>query len=149
MSNSFFESEIKRLYADNFSYSQIAEILGCAKSTVSYHVGESQKEKSRKRGQHTKAVRKEKVGQTKMKPCKVCGLVPVDPCQMDYDHLDATQKVAGVNQMIKNYSWEKTMLEIEKCQLICSNCHRLLTKRREYAKKNISLFEDIFGPLGL
>ncbi|MHA1952022.1 MAG: helix-turn-helix domain-containing protein [Candidatus Thorarchaeota archaeon] len=41
------KEEILRLREEGKSYNQICEIVGCSKSTVSYHCGEGQKEKSK------------------------------------------------------------------------------------------------------
>lgn len=41
--------EILRLRAEGLSYRKIVDILGCSKSTVSFHCGEGQKEKYKKR----------------------------------------------------------------------------------------------------
>ena len=40
---------IKKLRSKGYSYSEIAAELGCSKSTVAYHIGEGQKEKSKAR----------------------------------------------------------------------------------------------------
>jgi CRISPR/Cas system Type II protein with McrA/HNH and RuvC-like nuclease domain len=40
------KDQILKLRSEGKSFKQIAKILGCAKSTVSYHCGEGQKEKS-------------------------------------------------------------------------------------------------------
>ena len=41
--------EILKLRSEGKSYNRIVEILGCSKSTVSYHCGKGQKEKSKRR----------------------------------------------------------------------------------------------------
>lgn len=45
------KNEILRLRAEGLSYKKICKKLGCSKSTVSYHCGEGQKEKNKKRKQ--------------------------------------------------------------------------------------------------
>ena len=46
---------------------------------------------------------------------------------MDFDHL-SDDKVDAVSRLInQGCSWETLLKEIEKCDLICSNCHRILT----------------------
>lgn len=44
------KEKILKLREEGRNYNEIVEILGCAKSTVSYHCGEGQKEKTRLRG---------------------------------------------------------------------------------------------------
>lgn len=41
---------------------------------------------------------------------------------LDFHHLDPTQKDFGVSN-ISTQSWERIMEEINKCVLVCKNCH--------------------------
>lgn len=68
----------------------------------------------------------------KNKPCMDCdGLFP--PYVMDFDHID-DNKVDNVSVMVhKMTSLEKIQLEIDKCELVCSNCHRIRTHQRNNA----------------
>ena len=45
---------------------------------------------------------------------------------MDYDHRD-TKKIAISQMIIHAYSLESIKREIEKSDLVCSNCHRIRT----------------------
>lgn len=51
------------------------------------------------------------------------------PYVMDFDHRDRRTKIAGINQMINlhSYSKDKILIEINKCDLVCANCHRIRT----------------------
>jgi hypothetical protein len=60
-------------------------------------------------------------------PCMDCGGV-FDPCQMDFDHRDSKVKEIGTH--LSNMSLSALLLEIEKCDVVCANCHRLRTKNR-------------------
>jgi len=58
--------------------------------------------------------------------CVYCGLI--NPLCMDFDHIDHTTKEAVPATMITNgTSWERVLEEIEKCQPVCANCHRMKT----------------------
>lgn len=72
---------------------------------------------------------KQEVAALKMHPCLDCGFVPVDACQMDWDHVDGV-KVNGVSQLVALGSMSRVLDEISKCELVCANCHRLRTKTR-------------------
>jgi len=48
-------------------------------------------------------------------------------CVMDFDHRDPTAKKYNVSQMLYRFSWKKIQDEIEKCDLVCANCHRIRT----------------------
>ena len=64
MSKPDHKSQILELRSQGLSYKEIQNQLGCSKSTISYHLGEGQKEKSNKRLQETRS--KKSVLQTKI-----------------------------------------------------------------------------------
>lgn len=43
---------------------------------------------------------------------------------LDFHHIDATQKNFGVSLDGLTRSWEKIKEELDKCILVCANCHR-------------------------
>ena len=50
--------------------------------------------------------------------------------QMDFDHVRG-EKDRPISEMVKNkVSLSRIKLEIEKCEIVCSNCHRLRTYTR-------------------
>lgn len=60
--------------------------------------------------------------------CSNCGLkhdgqnTPV----FDFHHRDPTTKLFNINQNhLNRYSKARVLIEVEKCELLCSNCHRL------------------------
>jgi len=61
-------------------------------------------------------------------PCADCKQFFPAVC-MDFDHLPGTHKIATIARMIGhgNYSIEELKSEVEKCQLVCANCHRIRT----------------------
>lgn len=63
-------------------------------------------------------------------PCTDCGNSFPYPA-MQYDHLPGTVKLGNVANMAHgNVAWKKVLEEIEKCELVCSNCHAVRTARR-------------------
>ena len=60
-------------------------------------------------------------------PCVDCGQT-YPPCVMDFDHVRGV-KLRSVGQLV-DASISKLMAEIEKCDLVCSNCHRIRTFHR-------------------
>lgn len=61
-------------------------------------------------------------------PCMDCGN-SYDPICMDFDHLsDKTMSVSKLSS--QPYSLERINNEISKCEIVCSNCHRIRTKNR-------------------
>lgn len=60
----------------------------------------------------------------KKNPCVSCG--ESNLMVLDFDHLqDKTKNVAQL--ITEGYSWENVKKEIDKCQVLCSNCHRIKT----------------------
>ena len=54
--------------------------------------------------------------------CHDCsGVFPV--CAYDFHHLDPTKKDIGISNILRNK--KKMAVELEKCILLCSNCHRI------------------------
>jgi hypothetical protein len=43
---------------------------------------------------------------------------------LEFHHLDPTQKDFGISKKGYTRSWEKVKNEIDKCLLLCANCHR-------------------------
>jgi hypothetical protein len=57
-------------------------------------------------------------------PCTSCGSNPTWPA-MDFHHVHPPQKYMGVTKMVRRHkSWEDIANEMEKCALVCANCHR-------------------------
>ena len=48
---------------------------------------------------------------------------------MDFDHRERSSKIDSINRMIvvRSFSKKKILDEIEKCDLVCANCHRKRT----------------------
>lgn len=58
--------------------------------------------------------------------CEVCG--NDDYRVLEFDHLDHTQKSFTISEAVsKAKSLDKIKAEIDKCQVLCANCHRIKT----------------------
>jgi len=86
-------------------------------------------------GKETKKARKDVlrdyVNQAKSGPCTDCGgLYPY--YVMEFDHVRG-KKVASVNRLLASRaSISRLKVEIEKCEVVCSNCHRGRSYRRKF-----------------
>jgi len=51
----------------------------------------------------------------------------------DFHHIDPKEKEAGIAKLLQSYSVDhpKIQQELEKCILLCSNCHRTLHATEE------------------
>jgi hypothetical protein len=54
--------------------------------------------------------------------CTSCG--ENHPATLDFHHLDGSEKEFNVSRMIGELSKESILVEVEKCVVLCSNCHR-------------------------
>lgn len=54
--------------------------------------------------------------------CQDCGKT-YKPYIYDFHHLDGTIKSDNPSRLLRG-SWEEAKLELDKCVLLCSNCHR-------------------------
>lgn len=60
-------------------------------------------------------------------PCTDCGkLYP--HYVMDFDHLD--NKEGLINEFVRRYNKDALNREIAKCEVVCSNCHRIRSFNR-------------------
>jgi hypothetical protein len=62
-------------------------------------------------------------------PCVDCG--EADPVVLEFDHL--RDKLFSVGMHLTRRSWQDILDEIEKCQVVCANCHRRRTAARRGA----------------
>lgn len=66
--------------------------------------------------------------------CVDCG--ESDPVVLEFDHL--RDKVNNISRMIRNsLSWEAILHEIQKCEVVCANCHKRRTAKRGNWYKDI------------
>jgi len=60
------------------------------------------------------------VNNLKTKPCTDCGN-EYNPWQMQFDHIDT--KIGNISDMVVNNTLRAIKEELEKCELVCANCH--------------------------
>lgn len=61
-------------------------------------------------------------------PCVDCG--EADPIVLEFDHRDPTIKDGEVTKLLGYASWERIEAEMDKCDVVCSNCHRKRTAKQ-------------------
>ena len=50
---------------------------------------------------------------------------------LQFDHMDGFDKKNTVSNLIRSdYSWNVILEEIDKCEVVCANCHAIRTKER-------------------
>ncbi len=78
-------------------------------------------------GNYTKQYRQETRNKIKyylqQHPCIQCK--EIDPIVLEFDHLK--DKEYNVADMVGKFGWDRIKKEINKCQVLCANCHRRKT----------------------
>ncbi len=73
---------------------------------------------------------RECINKIKDVPCTDCGN-EYPPYVMDFDHV-SDDKVDCISRMVNTAMGKATILrEIDKCEVVCSNCHRIRTYNRK------------------
>jgi hypothetical protein len=65
----------------------------------------------------------------KAHPCVECG--EADPIVLEFDHLRDKEFSIGLH--LSRRSWRSILAEMDKCVVVCANCHRRRTARRRGA----------------
>lgn len=81
-------------------------------------------------------LRKEIISRRKeQNPCMDCNQF-FPACVMDFDHRDPSLKIDNIAALLKSARrWKDVEKEIAKCDLVCSNCHRIRTSKRGTVKQ--------------
>ncbi len=79
------------------------------------------KEKVRQRQKDSRDKNRQYIYEYKIEHCcEFCG--ETHPATLVFHHID--EKIEGIAVMVKNYSLQKIKEEIEKCDVLCANCHK-------------------------
>lgn len=146
MSNnsSKYKEDILRLKSEGKKYLEISKILGCSISTVQYYISNKQwmnaKEKRKLNKDSVSYNRKKGVLRNrqyideilKNSSCIDCG--NNDPRVLEFDHVRG-EKLGHISHGIRSaWNISKLQAEIEKCEIRCCNCHRIVTIERRKHK---------------
>jgi 5-methylcytosine-specific restriction endonuclease McrA len=55
--------------------------------------------------------------------CSICGYSKCIAA-LEFHHLNPLEKDFGISASGETRSWEKVKAELDKCIIVCSNCHR-------------------------
>jgi len=58
------------------------------------------------------------------KGCKRCGVR--NPVVLDFHHKEGEDKLLSVGGVRRAVGFEQIQREVEKCEVVCANCHRIL-----------------------
>lgn len=68
-----------------------------------------------------------------MRGCVDCGYRE-HAIALQFDHVGDDKKASVSNLIRSDYSWKTVLLEIEKCEVRCANCHAVITAKRKAAR---------------
>jgi hypothetical protein len=138
---------VLKLRSEGKKYREIAELLNCNLASVYYYLKHDKNLehfKSKRKDQGYKNARINYVNKSKTRnrqivldhfethPCVDCG--NTDVRVLEFDHVRGT-KIDCVSVGVKDsWSVEKLVEEINKCEVRCANCHKIMTDTRRKHK---------------
>ena len=70
------------------------------------------------------------------KCCSICN--ESDMRTLEFDHINPDTKLFSVSQAVKlGYRWKDIAIEIQKCRILCANCHKKHTASQQGWYKNL------------
>jgi predicted transcriptional regulator len=126
------KAEIVKLRLTGMTYDEIARELKCSKSTISHHLNSSSKVNvKRKRNDIYEAqdfleelqMFKEDQG------CQECGIM-YSHYVLEFDHRPEFKKIDNVYRVYKKFGKDMAWQEVAKCDVVCANCHKTRTWKR-------------------
>jgi len=76
--------------------------------------------------------------------CNVCGDILL-PKELEFHHKDSKELESRIADMVGWQNIDKIMEEVDKCDLVCRNCHRLVHyAEREFAGIDLDYFDKLF-----
>ena len=102
----------------------------CNREYHKQHYQNNKKEYLQKNKNYAKENKQRLLQYLRQHDCKDCGTK--DYRVFEFDHL--RDKKFGISTKIKSLCWETLLTEIEKCEIVCCNCHRIrtLTRSKSY-----------------
>lgn len=62
--------------------------------------------------------------------CEICGYNKCSQA-LEFHHTDSTQKDFGISANGYARSWDKIKAELDKCIMVCANCHREIHNKNQ------------------
>ena len=101
-----------------------AQCKECQRAQEKQHYQESRerRESVRMTADYQRITNIRLVDEARQVGCKKCG--EKRPYVLDFHHRNGDEKVETINHMIKSASAQTLQRELEKCDVLCANCHR-------------------------
>jgi hypothetical protein len=123
-------SEFNKNKAKKDGYNTICRVCSNLRSKKYYedNVDHHKKVIAKRKKKILKEVRKKIFQYYKENPCVICG--ENDPIVLEFDHREKGTKIKEVSSLVgSGWGWETIKKEIEKCDVMCANCHRRKTAK--------------------
>jgi hypothetical protein len=109
------------------------QCIDCCKAACKAHYNKNKAHYFERNKKYKSSIKKF-LEESKSVPCFDCGK-SYSSYVMDFDHMrDKTFNIANASTI--GYSLERIKEEINKCQIVCSNCHRMRTHNEGHKKDN-------------
>lgn len=153
------EDQIKKLVAEGKNASEIARLVGVHRTTVgkwikklglcvvrvkhtncdrcSRQLGDNPKNNTKCKTCFTQLRRyriKQRAVEYKGQKCEHCGYSE-HLAALQFHHIDPTEKDFAISSIQGSYSWERMVKELDKCELLCANCHAVEHSKYDDLKK--------------
>lgn len=126
------KQQIIKMRMSGDSYEEIQEKLNIDMEKVSFYLNKDSKTNISKTmrqrymsDQEALQAYKERMG------CLDCGK-DYPHFVLEFDHRPEFKKFGVVSRILKKYGADKAWEEVAKCDVVCSNCHKLRTHSRQY-----------------
>lgn len=115
---------ILKLRADGKSYREIEGELGINRGTISYWCNKDRPKKMVAQKQAKRTELKRRCVQYKGGRCEICGFDKYLSA-LEFHHVDPSSKERNIASLgVRNWNFERVKAELDKCVLVCANCHR-------------------------
>lgn len=125
-----YKEQIFKLREQGLSYRQIEKQVGCSKSLIAYYLGQDQKHKTLKRNNLGKARRRRQMWEYKENIGCVDCKEKYPHYVLEFDHRPEHEKTGSPTEIAYKGSLSAAILEAEKCDVVCANCHKIRTHNR-------------------
>lgn len=121
------------------SYEDIKKELKCDMEFIAYHLNKDSKVNVSKKMRHQHATELDAIQAYKERMgCIDCGS-DYPHFVLEFDHLPEFKKFGQVSHVLKKYGPDKAWEEIAKCDVVCSNCHKLRTNARLFPEDYVTI----------
>jgi hypothetical protein len=118
--------------ADFHRHSRHGHQAWCKPCRAAYAAAHYQTNKARRYAHNRRRqleFRKWYIGLKSGRPCADCGEV-FHPAAMQWDHLPGSEKAGSLGDLVRHGNRRLILQEIEKCELVCANCHAVRSAMR-------------------